>query len=213
MNNSIRLVDKDGREPEDLIITGTAIQAFKDAVSKGSGGFYKANVDNNGKVALETTGLEKENDGMRSMTVTQSAFVQNLNEAINSTASIAIETVNSDPSVTVGDIVNNRVDMADISEFDKAGSGGASSSGVLSHEVKEQQLKAEAGGIRGVYPAGAMTMHRDAIKVENKVNGNIRVENALAGTNIFYEKDKTKTSQTVTPNQNGSVTVTKTIIP
>ena len=57
-----------------------------------------------------------------------------------------------------------------IAEFDKAGPGAASSAGTLAHEVKEQQLKAEAGGVKGAYPAGARTMHGEAKKAENRTN-------------------------------------------
>jgi hypothetical protein len=42
----------------------------------------------------------------------------------------------------------------------------------------------------------------------NRTNGNIRVENQpVAGTDTFYEKDKTKTAQTVTPQASGKVLV------
>jgi hypothetical protein len=89
----------------------------------------------------------------------------------------------------------------------------ASSAGTLAHETKEQQLKAESGGVKGVYPTGAMSMHKKAIKTEDKVNGNRRVENPLTGVNIFYEPDGTKTQQTVNPNSTGGVTVNKIKIP
>ena len=82
--------------------------------------------------------------------------------------------------------------MGDVAEFDKAGSGGSSSAGALSHEVKEQQLKAKGGGD---YPKGAGIMHRDATKAENRTNRNKRIENQpVAGTDTFYEQDGTKTA-------------------
>jgi hypothetical protein len=153
-------------------------------------------------------------DGMFEMTKEQSAFVQTMNEAINSTSTVSIETVNADPSVDIGNIITNQIDMADVAEFDKAGPGGGSSAGVVAHEVKEQQLKAEAGGVKGAYPVGAGLMHRDATSAENRTNGNTRVENFAEGTNTFYEKDGTKTAQTVNPNPaTGVVTVTKAKLP
>ena len=168
----------------------------------------------NGKVTLVTTGLEKEIDGMISITQEQSEFVQTMNDAIGSQSTISIETVNAESTVTVGNIITNQVDMADIAEFDKAGAGGSSSAGALSHEVKEQQLKAEGGGVKGVYPVGAGVMHHEAKKAENRTNGNVRVENPVAGTNTFYEKDGTKTAQTVNPNTStGVATVSKVKIP
>ena len=53
-------------------------------------------------------------------------------------------------------------------------------------------------------------MHTDATtSAENKVNGNVRVEDPIKGTNIFHEKDGKKTSQTVTPQPSGTIIVTK----
>lgn len=209
-DNPIRFIDPDGMAPDDLVITGAAVKEFKDQVFKATGGFYQANIDANGNVTLEKTGLEKELDGMISMSEKQVEFLNVIEGIISSKAVTTIETVSSDVGIVVGSIIDNKIDMADIAEFDKAGKGAASSAGALSHELKEQQLKAEAGGVKGVYPAGAMKMHTDATTTaENKVNGNVRVEDPIKGTNIFQEKDGTKTSQSVTPLPSGTISVTK----
>ena len=92
------------------------------------------------------TGLEKELDGTASMSEKQVEFLNVIEGVISSKAVTTIETVSSDAGVDVGSITDNKIDMADIAEFDKAGKGAASSAGALSHELKEQQLKAEAGG-------------------------------------------------------------------
>jgi hypothetical protein len=108
------------------------------------------------------------------------------------------------------------VDMADIAEFDKAGPGASTSKGAFAHEVKEQQKKAEAGFVKGDDPnltkGAAGPMHKAGILAENSANGNTRKEYP-DGTNIFTEKDGTKTSQTVNPQPSGVATVTKTKIP
>lgn len=90
---------------------------------------------------------------------------------------------------------------------------GASSAGTLAHETKEQQLKAEAGVAKGVYPKGGYNIHKQAIKTaEDRVNGNRRVDNSTA-VNVFYEPNGTKTIQTVTPNNNGGISVIKKNVP
>ena len=139
VNNPLRFIDPDGMRV--LEITGVATQAFKDAVFLGSGGFFTAELDNNGKVTLVATGVEKEMEGTTAMSSAQYEFVQTMNDAIGSQSTISIETVSGDSNVDVGNIVTNQVDMADVNGFDKAGPGASSSAGALSHEVKEQQLK------------------------------------------------------------------------
>ena len=57
-------------------------------------------------------------------------------------------------------------------------------------------MKAEAGGVKGVYPAGAGVMHYEA---KNCTDGNTRVENPVTGTNIFYKKDGTKKLRLLIP--------------
>ncbi len=198
-----------------MIVTGTAVQAFKDQVNKGTGGFYDAHVDDKGKVTLVSTGMEQF-DGAPSMSSKQYAFVNALNDAINSKATVEIETVSSDPNVQVGNIVTNQIDMKDIAAFDEAGPGGGTSPGALGHEIKEQQMKAEGGGVKGVYPMGsdgklASRAHRQGIKTECLINGNIRSENVPQnGIDTFAERDGTKTIQTIESLSSGAIKVTKT---
>ncbi|ALM50357.1 hypothetical protein AMR72_16590 [Flavobacterium psychrophilum] len=105
------------------------------------------------------------------------------------------------------------IDIGDMQEFDKAGHSAGPSAGVLAHETKEQQLKAESGEVKGVNPAGAIYMHKQATYADDSVNGNCRMQNYLNGDNIFYARDGSKTSQTVTPNSSGGINLTKTKIP
>ena len=118
----------------------------------------------------------------------------------------------------------NQIDIKDIEAFDAAGAGAATSAGALTHSHIEQLEKAKKGlaaGDLGATKTDASgntvytdynKAHKKAIKAENKVNGNKRVEDG-SGTDIFKEKDGPKTSQTVTPTATGGVTVTKTKIP
>lgn len=157
----IRFVDPDGMVAEDIInpkftdgtgnSVGSTQAAYVNEVQKATGNTYEVTFDSEGNVIFTQVSTS-------SVTPEQQAFIDVYKDAVNSSATADVEIVYNDINVTVGDIQNNKIDIGDIQEFDKAGSGAASSAGALAHETKEQQLKAEAGEVKGVYPAGAIGM-------------------------------------------------------
>jgi hypothetical protein len=199
-NNPLVFVDPDGMQAidnDDLIVTGTATEDFKKQVSVGTGGYYSANIDPNGKVTLERTDLQTDGEGIKEIPDNQKAFISTLKDIINSEVVTTVEVVSGDINTDVGSITDNKIDMADIAAFDKAGAGGSSSSGAFAHELEEQFCKATAGGFKGFYPKGAAEMHQHSIdNAENLVNGNLRIESP-GGTapDIFIESDGTSTYQ------------------
>ncbi|MEN9323986.1 MAG: hypothetical protein RL699_1766 [Bacteroidota bacterium] len=54
---------------------------------------------------------------------------------------------------------------------------------------------------------------REGIRAVAGVNGNTRVENQNDGTSTFYEKDGSKTKQTIIQTKNGYFNIQKTKIP
>ncbi|WP_229663466.1 RHS repeat-associated core domain-containing protein, partial [Cloacibacterium rupense] len=224
-NNPLRWIDPDGRGPTDIIITGNAasVEKYKQEVSYATGGLYTVNIDSSGKVSLAETGLKYL--GI-SMTTEQQAFYDEYSSVVNSSNVVKQEVVENDANVVVDDWFTNKIDIADISEFDKAGKGGASSAGALIHSTVEQNEKAALGlksGDAGKTikdAAGNITdyvdyksSHDTAKIAENKVNGNTRIESATGGADTFIEKNKSTTSQQITQNSTGGITITKTNTP
>lgn len=128
-------------------ISATALATLSSIVFSGSGGFYKANIDN-GNMTLETTGLEEEVDGMFSMTRQQNAFVSTMNEAINSTGNVNITVLDhNDPAsqnVVVGDSgsspnsANPGSHSIDVGDMHATGTTGlVTAQSMLAHEIAE----------------------------------------------------------------------------
>ncbi|GAK96640.1 cell well associated RhsD protein [Nonlabens tegetincola] len=89
--------------------------------------------------------------------------------------------------IDVGKIEFNQIDIADVSSFEEAGEGGASSAAVLVQEVVEQYHKAKGGGVKNVYPENAGAYHKAGITAENQVNGRIRKTNNNDNFNDYFK--------------------------
>jgi hypothetical protein len=208
--NPLKFVDPDGRAPEIIQPTfqnETVKQDYLNTVNSAMGGMYTATADPilGGIIQLSSTGIAGP------MTEQQQAFHDEYQSAIDSPFTATQSIVERSVDTNVGNWITGKVDMADVSAFDKAGKGGATSAGAIIHETKEQIVKSEMGlknnetGTRSNF----QTAHQQATQAENKVNGNTRVSN-----NTYLEKNSTTTKQTITPNEtSGRNTVTKEIIP
>jgi hypothetical protein len=224
-DNPIKFVDNNGKEIRLVFKNDAAKNAYLKTVNKSLGGFYTASVSTvkdgkgyNNQIVLTATSTKG------TMTDSQKAFYSEYNSAVTSGSTVRQNIVSNDAKTVVGSWVTGKVDMADVAAFDKAGKGAATSAGALIHETSEQLEKAKLGlspndiGKTTTDASGNKTYvdyensHNTAIKSENNVNGNTRIEDG-SGTDTFIEKDGTKTTQTVTPNSTGDVTVTKTKIP
>lgn len=150
-------------------------------------------------------------------TETQQALYDEYKNVVKDKVIVRQNVVQNDINTLVGDFTTGNLDIADIAEFDKAGVGGASSSGALIHETVEQLEKAKLGLLPKEYSKTVKTTeispeftssHETATKAENKVNGNIREED----DGYFLEKDGAKTNQVVRGTPSGGIVVEKTKI-
>ncbi len=222
MDNPIRLIDPDGMDIHLRFESDEAKNAYLNTVNQSLGSFYTASVnkinDEDGysnQVVLTPTSINGP------MSETQKAFYSEYNSAVSSELIVKQKIVLNDKNTVVGSWVTGKVDMADVSAFDKAGKGGASSAGALIHETSEQLEKSKLGlcpnelGKTTTDASGNKTYvdfensHSIATKSENKVNGNTRQEEA----GYFLETDGTKTQQTITPTATGGVDIYKTKLP
>uniref|UniRef100_UPI003743AB33 RHS repeat-associated core domain-containing protein n=1 Tax=Chryseobacterium tagetis TaxID=2801334 RepID=UPI003743AB33 len=226
-NNPIAFIDPDGNELILSFATATAEQSYKDLVKNTFGGKYEAvytqiTGTSNYKVTLNMINKDA------TITNEQQAFYDAYNEVVGAKEVVTQSIVENDKSVTVGSFQTGEIDMADVLEFDKAGKGGTSSAGAITHEHTEQLEKAKMGISKG--SIGKYTVdkngdlattpdfdkaHGKAFKKEDKVNGNKRIETTGSmSINVFQEKDKTKTNQAMWVDKTtGSVTVKKTTLP
>ncbi|WP_276681725.1 RHS repeat domain-containing protein [Empedobacter brevis] len=174
-NNPIYFVDFKG---DSLIINsasdraGLITRSFQGMVNKGLGGFYKLNVDTNGKTSLTSTGKKGE------MNAQQQAFYNIFEKAISNSETMTISLVESDNSVEIGSYDTGEIDVADISKLgnsDLSSKEYISAQGAIAHEIEEQydkQIKKSNNQIQS---------HRNGVISENVVNGSIRAESQAVG--------------------------------
>ena len=204
-NNPIAFMDPDGNELILSFATDTARKSYEDLVSASLGGKYSATYKIEGTDTYKVT-LNMVNKDT-SITREQQAFYDSYNDVVEAKEVVNQSIVENDKEVIVGSFQTAEIDINGVLEFDKAGKGGTSSAGALTHEHTEQLEKAKMGIPKGsigkhtVDKEGHLDTtpdfdkaHGKAFKKEGKVNGNERIETqGPMSINVFQEKDKTKT--------------------
>ena len=135
-NNPLMYIDPDGRDIE-VSGTKTAKAGLQEIVKNGSGGFFKANISNKGKVTLEMTGKEG------TMTDEQKAFYDVLTKIIKDKESIRISLVDHNDAessgIAFGNYLSGKVDVGDVRALPS--DNVYTQQGVLAHDIYEQYYK------------------------------------------------------------------------
>ena len=225
VDDPIRFTDPDGMGLNDIHLKYQSPKAQADyaaEVNKALGGQFEVvstpitgdskGYNNNITIAPTFNGGD-----VSKMTPEQQAFYASYSIAVNSSSTVRQEIVENDPKTEVGNYKSNKLDIADVKKFDKAGPGAASSAGAITHETMEQLDKAKSGlgpgdwsNIKGLplteYPPEYLKGHANAIGYENEVNGNSRNDQ----TDIFTNPNGSQTLQIVNNNPGtGGVDITK----
>lgn len=214
-NNPIWFVDPDGKYVKISFESQNAYNTFKQIVNEGLEGEFEMVLVKNvaGDVLLK---IKPINEGcLENMTKESQAFYKHLSNISNDKeTTIDIKIVEDHSDVNVGNYKNQKIDIADIDQYNQGGIGvdreqpvGATKQGKLTHEVVEQYEKAKSGYGNQNTSDGYTSSHATAIKAENEVNGNTRLEEksnvpAVGKANQYYrEKNGTVSEVTVTTNK------------
>ena len=205
-NNPLRYDDPTGMAQEDVILRGSQadIDRTTTLIENATTGHYTASVDSNGQLSLTANSISGP-----AMSEKGKAAVKEIQGLIMSETVTEVDIVSNDINVEVGSIKNNALDIADIEQFDAAGSIGRSSIGALVHELVEQKAKVKAGGIKGVQPIPlkAESMHQRGIEAGNRVDNNRRGFNK--NQYFFLESNGEITQELWLTPVNGTININK----
>ena len=173
--NPVKLVDPDGREIHLTFTSKKAFEVLNKIINDGLGGQFKATYTRNDDDSYTLSLSPTEGGGDKSkLTERQLAFYNELSDCINGTAVAEITVVFGSRLVHNGNYTTNKIDVADIFQYDDMGQGACTKQGKLTHEFVEQYYKAAYGHEKGV-GLDMESIHRNyAIPAENHVNGTTR---------------------------------------
>ena len=194
--NPVKLVDPDGREIHLTFTSGNAIKALNKIINEGLGGQFKAaySKNNDGSYTLSLQATEGVGNKDK-LTERQRAFYEKLSYCIDDKNTIAdIRVVYGSKDVCIGNYTNNKIDVADMVQFDDLGKGSCTKQGKLTHEFIEQYEKASYGWNKGANK-NYKECHRTAVSSENYVNGSSR-EDIPVGRGCYDQAYTDKSGKT-----------------
>jgi RHS repeat-associated protein len=199
-----------------LILNGetSAIGKLQEIIKNGLNSLYKLEQNSSGTYSLVSTGVEG------SLTEQQQAFYDNLSNVLTNTV-VTLNVVENSDKVDIGQYITQTIDVGDMEKFNSISSGqlttGSTVEGLLIHEIFEQ-YGLQTSGIdlsnEKAVRARFKKDHDPAVVVENKINGNERLQKLEATdklngpfsktyTKYFKEKDGGITMESFIRNTKG----------
>ena len=209
VNNPIKYVDPTGEDIELNFFMGKNNERSKELftyiINYGLQGQFEVYYTKGkiGKYSLQLRATENGGD-LSKLSPEAKAFYENLSSMINDhTTTAVIDVVYGSSEVRIGHYQDNKIDIADINNFDNMGKGAATKQGKLIHELVEQFGKAKKGHKKGE-SYGREYNHKKGIAAENKVNGTIRKDlpyNRGIYTSSYTDKSGKTTTYSYKTNQ------------
>jgi hypothetical protein len=165
-DNPLKFIDINGDslKVNDVSQNNTATTKMNQMVDKKTNGYYKTTVKN-GNTILTSTG---KNDPKNPMSKEGQAFVDGFNKVANSSNDTKINITDNDKNISVIDLNSKTLDIGDLKAVDDKNLPSKSGSGMMMHELIEQQ------GIQNGGDLYSGLGHSDGLHLENMIDNSHR---------------------------------------
>jgi RHS repeat-associated protein len=170
-NNPISFIDINGDSLDitDISQNNAATTDMNAMVDKKTNGYYTTTTTAGGMTVIQSTG---KNDPNNPISAEGQAFVDEFNKVANSAYITKINITDNDQNITIVDGNSATIDIGDLKSIDDKNLPSKSGSGMMMHEIVEQQ-GIQNGGTAAKNP---QLCHLDGIHTENVIDNSHRVD-------------------------------------
>jgi hypothetical protein len=162
-------VNGDSLNVIDVSQNNTATPKMNAMVDKKTDGYYTTTTTSGGMTILQSTG---KNDPNKPISAEGQVFVDEFNGVANSSYNTSVNIADNDNNILIVDASSATIDVGDLKTVDDKNLPSKSGSGMMMHEIVEQQV-IQNGGTGGLTP---YLGHLDGIHTENNIDNSHRVD-------------------------------------